>query len=72
MGVFKKKAKKSSSRSSGSSLGSRIRSTASAVLGGKSGRGGGGHRKHGVTWYQNAVLKEKLKKKLFKIKYGGR
>jgi hypothetical protein len=38
-----------------------------------SGKGKGGTRRHhGVAYYQNAVLKERLKKKLQRLKYGGR
>ncbi len=38
------------------------------------GGGSSGQKKksHGVAYYQNKVLKERLKKKLMKIKYGGR
>jgi hypothetical protein len=63
-----KKGKKTSSKKS--SLGSRVRSTASSLLGSKS-KGGKRSHKHGPTWYANKILVEKMKKKLNKIKYGG-
>lgn len=36
------------------------------------GGAGTGKRRRGPTYYANKVLVEKLKKKLYKIKYGGR
>ena len=62
----KKSAKKASS-------GSKLKS----AIGGKLGLGRiSGHaprrRHHGVTWWSNRVLIEKLKKRYFKLKYGGR
>jgi len=48
-----------------------------SAIGGKLGiksssRGTGRRRHHGVTWWSNRVLIEKLKKRYFKLKYGGR
>lgn len=58
MGVLKKAVKKASA------IGSKLL--------GKGKASSGKRRHHGVSYYQNKVLKEKLKKKLNKIKYGGR
>lgn len=73
MGAIKRsKSKSRSSRGGGSSLGSVI-SGASSLLSGK--RGGGGGRRNrgkGPQYWANKVLVAKLKKKLYKIKYGGR
>jgi hypothetical protein len=35
-------------------------------------KGGGKRRSHGPTYWANKVLVMKLKKKYFKLKYGGR
>lgn len=71
MGAIKKGSAKAK-KSSGSSLGSKIKSGVGSLLSGGSKSGGGGKRRHhGVNYYANQVLKEKLKKKLRKIKYGG-
>jgi hypothetical protein len=68
MGTKKAKPSKSKAKPSGAS---RIVSAVSGAIGGKSkGAGGHGRRKHGVTYWQNKVLVEKLKKKFGKIKYG--
>jgi len=66
MGV-KKSSKKSSSKKS--SVGAKLKKVVKGAVGGKT---TGTRRHHGVTWYQNAVLKEKLKKRLQRLKYGGR
>lgn len=50
------------------SLTQKARDTYNRVTG-KGGKGTGKKRR-GVDWYAKAVLKEKLKRKLFRLKYG--
>jgi len=50
----------------------KVVSAVGSMLGTKGKGGGGKRRHHGVAYYQNQVLKEKLKKRLMKLKYGGR
>jgi len=69
MGVIK--AKKGKTTTKKSSIGAKIAGKAKSVLGG-GGRSSGTRRHKGVAYYQNAVLKERLKKKLNRLKYGGR
>lgn len=55
--------------------GSSLKKTAGKVKGalGLSSKGKSGKsRKHGPTWYANKILIERMKKKLHKLKYGGR
>lgn len=73
MGALKRNRKsKSSSRSSsrGSAIGSII-SAGSSLIGGSRG-GGRRSRGKGPQYWANKVLVAKLKKKLYKIKYGGK
>lgn len=60
---------KAKSTKKGGTLDKVVKTGKKLIRGG--GDGGGGKRRRGVQWYANAVLKEKLKKKLFRIKYGG-
>ena len=71
VGTIKAKAKATPKKAT---LGSKVVKGVGAMIGGAKGgsRGGGKRRHHGVAYYQNAVLKERLKKKLLKLKYGGR
>lgn len=73
MGTIKP-AKKSSSKTSTLS---KAVSVGKAILGAKapppSGKKGSGKKHHhGVSYYQNKLLKIKLKKKIMKAQYGGR
>ena len=64
----------------GSSTMGKIKKAAGAIAGkikpskskGKGKGAGTKHRRHGVVWWSNRVLIEKLKKRYFKLKYGGR
>lgn len=73
MGALKKtsKSRTKSSGKTGSSLGSFAKSAVSALSGRRSG-GGGRSRGKGPQYWANKVLVAKLKKKLYKIKYGGK
>jgi len=73
MGAIKKSAKKASTSKKSTGLGGKLAGIASSALGGSKGGGGGGkRRRRGATYYANELLKAKLKKKLFRVKYGGR
>lgn len=74
-----RKSKKSSPKASKSkiSAGGGLKAVASAgvsaLTGGssKSSGGSGRRRKHGVSYWANKVMVAKLKKKYFRIQYGG-
>lgn len=70
MGAIKRSKRKASRSGRGSAIGAII-SGGSQLLGS---RGGGGRRNRGKgpQYWANKVLVAKLKKKLYKIKYGGR
>lgn len=70
MGTIKKSASKSKAVKKTSAKGG-IVSKATALLSGKK-SGGGGRRHRGPTYYANKLLVERLKKKLYKVKYGGK
>jgi len=66
-----KKAKTTKTKKTG--VLSKVKSAIGGKLGIKSSsKGARGRRHHGVTWWSNRVLIEKLKKRYFKLKYGGR
>lgn len=68
MGAKKAKPKKAKSSSS---IGSKLASAGKAIMGKSSSASGGKRRgRHGVTWWANRVLVEKLKKKYHRLKYG--
>lgn len=73
MGKKKAKSKpKKSSVKAGGGLGSVAKAGISALTGGSSSKAkSGGRRKHGVSYWANKVMVAKLKKKYFKIQYGG-
>jgi len=69
MGVKKKSSKKSGS------IASKAKSALGALKGSKSSssKGSSGRRRgHGPAYYQNKILVLKLKKRLNRLKYGGR
>ena len=65
-----KKSTKKTSKIKGAA--SKVKSAIGAKLGIKSKGGSRGRRHHGLTWWSNRLLIEKLKKRYFKLKYGGR
>lgn len=69
MGMFK--AKKTTKTKSKSSLGSKLKGVASKLTG-KRTTGGGKRRRRGPEYWAKKVLVEKLKKRYWKAKYGGR
>lgn len=71
MGAVKAK-KGKTSKAPKSSLGSKLVRAGSSILGGSSRGGGGGRRRKGPAYWANKVLVAKLKKKYWKIQYGGR
>jgi hypothetical protein len=50
----------------------KVKSAIGAKLGIKAKGGGGRRRSHGPEWYARKILVLKLKKRLYKLKYGGR
>lgn len=73
MGKLKKPKAAKKSRISGGGV-ARVASSLGSVLGATSKRGGGGRRRRtkSPTYWANKVLVAKLKKKYYKIQYGGR
>ena len=69
MGVKKAKTKKSKKSSIG---GSQIMSAIGSKIGATKSRGTGKSRRHGANYYANQLLIMKLKKKINRLKYGGR
>lgn len=67
-----RRGKAAASKKSGgkSSLKDKATSAAKSLFKGK-GKGKGKGRSKSVAYWANRVIKEKLKKKFFKIKYGG-
>jgi len=61
-------AKKKRAKTGGKGLGGAIKTAGKKLLGG--GGAGGKRKRKGVTYWQNKVLIEKLKKKYSRLKYG--
>ncbi len=65
-------AKKSKPKKKKSGVLGKVKSAIGAKLGVKSKSVGGRRRSHGPEWYARKILVLKLKKRLYKLKYGGR
>lgn len=74
MGKLKKPKKAKASRLSGGGVARVASSLGSVISGATAKRGGGGRRRRtkSPTYWANKVLVAKLKKKYYKIQYGGR
>lgn len=68
--MVRKNKKAPKGKSKGGVLGN-ITKTAGTYLSGKAKGGLGTRRTRSVQWWANRVLKAKLKKKYYKIQYGG-